>query len=139
MLAMNRKIDTVYFVGAFHDYGRDVTRGLTGRICAFDPQAGSGMFGKADPYCKVVIGTQEFSTRPHKVGQVQILHAGPVYTTKWCNSLGRCIRAVSYQPKVLNRAKTRVQNRVRRCHVTGGQRAHHVCYCSGSSFTCVQF
>ncbi|CAM9831830.1 unnamed protein product [Ectocarpus fasciculatus] len=31
-------------------------------------KAGSGMFGKADPYCKVVIGTQEFSTRPHKAG-----------------------------------------------------------------------
>lgn len=28
------------------------------------------MFGKADPYCKVVIGTQEFSTRPHKVTSV---------------------------------------------------------------------
>eukprot|EP00752_Nemacystus_decipiens_P003806 g3502.t1 len=31
-------------------------------------KAGSGMFGKADPYCKIVIGAQEFSTRPHKAG-----------------------------------------------------------------------
>eukprot|EP00904_Undaria_pinnatifida_P003072 jgi/Undpi1/12766/HiC_scaffold_6.g02434.m1 len=31
-------------------------------------KAGSGMFGKADPYCKIVIGSQEFSTRPHKAG-----------------------------------------------------------------------
>lgn len=35
-------------------------------------QAGSGMFGKADPYCKIVIGTQEFSTRPHKVRAVPV-------------------------------------------------------------------
>ncbi|CAM9611130.1 unnamed protein product [Discosporangium mesarthrocarpum] len=33
-----------------------------------DLKAGSGLFGKADPYCKVVVGTQEFSTRPHKTG-----------------------------------------------------------------------
>ena len=30
------------------------------------------MFGKADPYCKIVIGAQEFSTRPHKVRAVAV-------------------------------------------------------------------
>merc|ERR1719326_1908892 len=33
-----------------------------------DLKAGQGMFGKADPYCKITIGTQEFSTRPHQGG-----------------------------------------------------------------------
>lgn len=31
------------------------------------------MFGKADPYCKIVIGAQEFSTRPHKVQAVGVV------------------------------------------------------------------
>lgn len=51
-------------------------------------QAGSGMFGKADPYCKVVIGTQEFSTRPHKVRlDTEVLPSGT--RTRKYYSMGR--------------------------------------------------
>ena len=31
-------------------------------------KAGQGMFGKADPYCKMRIGVQEFSTKPNPGG-----------------------------------------------------------------------
>jgi Ca2+-dependent lipid-binding protein len=30
--------------------------------------AGAGMFGKADPYCKLTVGSQRFETRPHSGG-----------------------------------------------------------------------
>jgi serine/threonine-protein phosphatase 2B regulatory subunit len=33
-----------------------------------DLKAGSGMFGKADPYCRVVVGSQTFQTQVHKAG-----------------------------------------------------------------------
>ena len=33
-------------------------------IRAVDLKAGQGMFGKADPYCSMRIGTQEFATKP---------------------------------------------------------------------------
>lgn len=33
-----------------------------------DLKAGQGMFGKADPLCKLRIGTQEYSTQPNPSG-----------------------------------------------------------------------
>mmetsp|Transcript_25021 Transcript_25021/g.36943 ORF Transcript_25021/g.36943 Transcript_25021/m.36943 type:complete len:667 (-) Transcript_25021:263-2263(-) len=44
-------------------FGRLMVKCLKG----VDLKAGQGMFGKADPYCKVRIGTQEFSTK-HNAG-----------------------------------------------------------------------
>jgi len=35
---------------------------------AIDLKAGQGMFGKADPYARLRIGTQEFSTKPNPGG-----------------------------------------------------------------------
>ncbi|CAN0047180.1 unnamed protein product, partial [Phaeothamnion confervicola] len=33
-----------------------------------DLKAGSGMLGKADPFCRLTVGAQEFSTQPHRGG-----------------------------------------------------------------------
>ncbi len=44
-------------------FGRLIIKCLKG----IDLKAGQGMFGKADPYCKLRIGTQEFSTK-HNAG-----------------------------------------------------------------------
>jgi len=45
-------------------FGRLTTKVLRG----VDLKAGQGMFGKADPYCKIRVGTQEFSTKPNAGG-----------------------------------------------------------------------
>ena len=45
-------------------FGRLVVKCLRG----VDLKAGQGMFGKADPYAKLRIGTQEFSTKPNPGG-----------------------------------------------------------------------
>ena len=45
-------------------FGRLVVKCLKG----IDLKAGQGMFGKADPYAKLRIGTQEFSTKPNPGG-----------------------------------------------------------------------
>ena len=45
-------------------FGRLTAKVLRG----VDLKAGQGMFGKADPYCKLRVGTQEFNTKPNAGG-----------------------------------------------------------------------